>query len=121
MAKSLRIDKNTIGPGLEDLRPRIKLAVDGVMQYWASKAVSDMRSRAKWDDQTGNARQGLGAQVVSTPAQTVLILYHSVPYGVWLEIRWSGKYAVIGPTMNNIAPQVAAMLSQALVRLQAGR
>lgn len=119
MAKSIRIVKNTLAANLSTLEPRLKFAVDQVMQYFATRAASDMRSGARWMDQTGNARQGLSAQVISTPTSSALILYHSVPYGVWLEIRWSGRYAIIGPTMNSIAPQLAAMLSQALVRLGA--
>jgi hypothetical protein len=45
-----------------------------------------------------------------------LTIYGTMPYTFWLEVKWSGKYAIIGPTMLNIAPQMAADIAAAVSR-----
>ena len=45
-----------------------------------------------------------------------LTVYHTMPYGLWLEVRWSGRYAIIGPTMVDIAPQLAIAVAEAVNR-----
>jgi hypothetical protein len=57
------------------------------------------KKNAPWTDRTGNARAGL--HTVHNVGQNFveLTVAHSVPYGIWLEVRWSGKYAIIGPTI----------------------
>jgi len=27
-------------------------------------------------------------------------IFHTVPYGIWLEVRWEGRYAIISPTLR---------------------
>lgn len=116
-ASKIEIKRNTIQPKLKSLKPKVRIALDVIMDYWAKAATSQMRSEATWEDQTGNARQGLEARAVSTPRTSAIVLYHTMPYGVWLELRWSGKYAIIGPVIRDIAPQVAASLTQILSRI----
>lgn len=114
----VRITKDTLSPGLDEFSPKVKAAVDQVLDYWVVKASTQMKTNASWTDRTGNARQGLGAQTFSGEGSSTLILYHSVPYGVWLEVRWSGRYAIIGPTLADIAPRVGQMLGQILLRIK---
>jgi hypothetical protein len=111
----LQITKDTLTSGLQKLDGDIMGIVSDVFAYWSSKAASEMRSNAKWTDQTGNARNGLNATVYDSDKYVDLIFYHSVPYGVFLEVRWSGKYAIIGPTMASIASRLADMVSQAII------
>jgi len=44
------------------------------------------------------------------------VVYHTMPYGLWLEVRWSGRYAIIGPTMLHIAPQLALVTAESVKR-----
>lgn len=71
------------------------------MGYHATRAVAYARQNARWTDRTGNARNGLFARVNrSSMGKYELVLGHSVPYGLWLEVRWSGRYAIIKPTLD---------------------
>jgi hypothetical protein len=79
--------------------PKAKRAMVAAANYVAPQAESFMKENAKWTDRTGNARQGLHAQVVVAQNKVAIVLYHSVPYGVFLELRWGGKYAIIEPAM----------------------
>jgi hypothetical protein len=111
----VQITKDTLTPGIAKLDDDILDIVFKVFTYWSTKGVSEMRTNAKWSDRTGNARNGLGATVYDTDKYIDLVFYHRVPYGVFLEVRWSGKYAIIGPTMASVAPRLAAMVSQAIL------
>jgi hypothetical protein len=84
--------------------------------FTASKMQSEARSNAPWNDQTGNARQGLMAKSYRSYAADLsggrivvgAVLYHTVPYGIFLETRFSGKYRVIMPTVLRNAGQMMA-------------
>ena len=89
-----------------------------VMGYTAANMQSQARSNAPWQDQTCNARQGLFAKPYrsyagsfgSTGGATVgAVLYHTMPYGIYLETRFSGRYRVIVPTVLAGGKQAMAM------------
>lgn len=105
---------NELLQGLDEFDEHALQSVEMVLQFWASRAVTQMRQNATWTDRTGNARNGLAADVQATGTGGSLVLYHTVPYGIWLEIRWSGRYAIVGPTLQEIGPQLMAMLAQAI-------
>lgn len=117
----VRITKDTLTKGLAQFDGDLMDIVFNVFQYWRTRAVSDMRTNAKWTDQTGNARNGLNATIYDTENYIDLVLYHQVPYGIFLEVRWSGRYAIIGPTLNEIAPKLASMIGQALLQNGGGQ
>lgn len=96
--------------------PHINKALYAATELHASKAEADMRANAPWQDQTGNARSGLRGEAFHEPNRHGFDLFHSVPYGIWLEVRWSGKYAIIGPTLKRHGVEVmrtfAALMSR---------
>lgn len=81
-----------------------------VLEAWAERAVVFEKQTAPWADQTGNARRSLG-WVARHPAWGGrVILTHGVPYGRHLELDFGGRFAVIGPTVATLAPQLYAEL-----------
>lgn len=80
-----------------------KIAVDG--QGW-------MRSNAPWTDRTGNARNGLVGVYESSANGGRVVFAHSVNYGIWLEVRWSGRYAIILPAVEEFANRWGKLLSR---------
>lgn len=70
-----------------------------------------MRANAPWKDHTANARNGLTARPQSQPGKHVIILSHSMPYGIWLEVRWSGKYGIIPESVRTGGQEVMQMLT----------
>lgn len=113
---TFRWTSDTLSPNLSDIDKRALRAIHLMLEYWAAQAVSLMRANAPWTDRTGNARAGLAAEVFPDARGADLVLYHSVHYGIWLEVRWSGRYAIIGPTMNRIAPQVLEYVGRAVMQ-----
>jgi hypothetical protein len=117
MARRGIFDYDTLTPNLKALLPKVDAAVDLVFDQYEPKAESYARTNAPWNDQTGNARNGLFAQHDSVPmVEHSLTVYGTMPYTFWLEVRWSGKYAIIGPTLFAIAPDMAADLAAAVSR-----
>lgn len=117
MAGKLTFDFDTLTPALKQMLPAVDAAVDIVFDQYVARFESQMRSGAPWTDRTGNARAGLFAQHDSTPmVEHSLTLYGAMPYSIWLEVRWSGKYAIIGPTMLELAPNMAADIAAAVSR-----
>ena len=124
---SLEWEKDTLRPKLDKFDERAKKAINQVFAYWGVRASSEMRQNARWVDRTGNARAGLvvigtgsGSDARFGEGRFVLHFIHSMPYGVWLEVRWSGRYAVIGPTMASVAPKLASMVAQAVLDASKG-
>lgn len=77
-------------------------------QSLANDMVAYAQENAPWTDQTGDARAGLQAQVVWEDAEHFTIfLGHgdTIHYGVWLEVKDGGKYAIIVPTIMVFAPE----------------
>lgn len=96
--------------------PSTKRAMVAAANRIAPQSEAWMRSKAPWNDQTGNARNGLRSQVQVSTNSVAIILSHSVPYGIWLEVRWSGRYAVIGPAIQEWAPRYVGMVAQLAFR-----
>jgi hypothetical protein len=96
---------NTIGP-------KVKRAMVAAAGYTATAAEQYMKDNAPWTDRTGAARNGLGSQVVVNRNFVSVVLYHSVPYGPFLELRWDGKYAIIEPTMAAAGPLFVEMIGR---------
>lgn len=106
-----------LSPRLKLLLPRVDAAVDIVFDRFEAIAETWARTNAPWHDNTGNARAGLFAQHDKEPmVEHSLTIYGTMPYTFWLEVRWSGKYAIIGPTMFEMAPLMAADLAAAVKR-----
>lgn len=106
-----------VTPALRTLMPRIDAAVGLAFDVGERQAESYARLHAPWQDRTGNARNGLFAEHISNPLVShELIVYHTMPYGLWLEVRFSGRYAIINPTLTYMGPRLSAMIAAAVNR-----
>lgn len=72
------------------------------IQPLAGEAEGYMKVNAPWNNITRNARNSLTGQVTvaNSPTKTriALTLSHGVDYGVWLELKNAGKFAIVRPT-----------------------
>lgn len=78
---------------------------------FARKVEEYAKDNAPWDDRTGDARDGLKAVGEQRLVTYTITLFHTVDYGIWLEVRWDGKYAIILPTLEHMGPQFMAELA----------
>lgn len=90
---------------------RIMQIIKQVAQEWQGILEPYMKENAPWDDQSGNARQTLHAFVEELSNDTVrLYLAHGVEYGLHLETRFAGRYAIIWPTIQRHLEPIRQML-----------
>lgn len=86
--------------------------VGGVADYHAPIIEADMKATASWRDRSGNARQGLHAERVEGKGVVAIVMWHTMDYGKWLEVRFSGRYAILWPSVLRFAPRVFKMLRE---------
>lgn len=106
--------------GADTIQQRMKLyerrvlqAIKQVAQYWQGVFEEYAKRRAPWTDRTANARQSLYAWIDELSGDIVrLYLSHGVDYGVYLEIRWAGRYAIIWPTIKRHLSKIRQMLQR---------
>lgn len=111
-SRRVTITKNTLSRGIEEFDDHARKAIEIVLEYYATMATSQMKQNARWTDRTSAARNGL----IAKAGKTTINFYHAVPYGIWLEVRWSGKYAIVGPTRDAIAPAVLRTVGAAIMQ-----
>jgi hypothetical protein len=70
----------------------------GILEY--------AQANAPWEDRTGDARAGLGVEVYEEDGDIYLDLYHTVDYGLWLEVIQNGRFATIMPTLEAYADRL---------------
>jgi hypothetical protein len=84
-----------------------------VFTAWAPRLQDWMRANHLWTNRTGAAERGLTARAESGGGQVRLIVAHSVTYGLWLEVRWQGRFAILEPAIRQFWPQIQRDLVQA--------
>lgn len=112
-----RIRNDTLTPSIDAFDEKMQEAMVKLLDYWGLKGSSEMRKGARWTDRTGNARNSLLYQTNRRGNDFSVTYYGQMHYNIWLEVRWSGKYAIIGPVMLSVAPRLRTMLGQILDRL----
>lgn len=102
---------------LKTFDARADRAITAATAYHATRAVAYARSNAPWTDRTTNARNGLFARAERAAPVYRIIFGHSVPYGLWLEVRWSGRYQIIRPTVDHEGPELMKTVSMMYSRM----
>lgn len=110
--KSFSWKTDTLTTSLKNAPKRIDRAVTAAVEYQATRSENYMRKNAPWNDQTTNARNGLTATPIHAGDTHIINLSHSVPYGIWLEVRWSGKYGIIPQSVRQGGMELMALLSK---------
>lgn len=98
--------KDTLSKGIANFM----FATSNGMADHAAEFAQDLldyaKNNAPWQDQTGDARAGLETEVTLYNDNLMIDLFHTVEYGIWLEIRWGGRYAIIIPTIETMGPKL---------------
>jgi len=102
----LTLEEDTLTPTLKALPGVIDKIVATTMHYYEPQVENYAKLNAPWKDRTTNARNGLAARSGRNAKTHYIVLFHQVPYGIWLETRWSAKYAIIMPTIDKYGPEI---------------
>ena len=117
MARAFTWEGATLSRNLKTFPMKLERAVVGAVEFHSTKAEAWARVSARWTDRTSNARNGLFTKTVHVPfVSHSIVVAHTVPYGVWLEVRWSGRYAVIIPTVKHEGAALMRTLNRLIER-----
>lgn len=97
---------DTLSRGLANFTFKTMDGMAEIANDFADELVQYAVENAPWEDQTGDARAGLQAAVYIENGQIQIDLFHTVEYGIWLEVRWGGRYAIIIPTIEHMGPKL---------------
>lgn len=98
---------------MSDYERKVIFAVGQVAKYFEPVLETYAKENAPWQDQTANARQSLHAYSRNLGNDVVrLYLSHGVDYGIALETKYGGRYAIIWPTLEQHIPQIRDMLKE---------
>lgn len=92
---------DTLTPTLAKFSVTANVAIKAAAERLADEMKEWAQANAPWNDRTGDARAGLDTDVDSQGFRQTIYLYHTVEYGLWLEVRWNGRYAIIIPTLEH--------------------
>lgn len=121
ISTEFKLDMAPLITGVVKLDDRLDRAVAGVMKQRSHIIVGWMKQNAPWTDRTGNARSGLSTETEHVPKKYHRIwMFYRVGYGIWLEIRFAGKYSIIVPTIEDQAPKLMKTFDKLFSRLQRG-
>lgn len=95
---------------------RFRRAASITVNSMAPRVENYMKNNAPWTDQTGNARNGLAARAYTDGDDYGIVLFHQVPYGIFLETKFGGRDAIIQPTIDAMSPEVMSRFNRLLER-----
>lgn len=95
----------------------VNRAINALFLSQAPKVQSYARSSAPWTDRTGNARNGLFAKNGGGGGSYHIDLYHTVPYGIYLETKYGGRDQVIVPTIIAEGARIMGMAKTILAAM----
>ena len=80
---------------------QVRAGITAIAQRNAPLIQNWMKANAPWTDRTGNARQTLYTELQGLLTDMVaIILAHGVEYGIYLEMSNAGRYAIVGPALD---------------------
>lgn len=97
--------KGDLFGNIDQMDAKIRGAMAASGKLMEQEGVAYMRSNAPWQDQTGNARNGLSGSTEVSGDSVSVVYFHQVPYGIWLEVANSGRYQIIAPTIQVMGPR----------------
>lgn len=115
----------------DTLTANFSTASDRAIQYLARtttlyslKTETYAKSKAKWTDRTGNARSSLAgsysAVIGKDSARFEITISHGMPYGIWLELRYGAKFAIINKTVENQGKAFFDTANQVMAKMFGG-
>lgn len=108
---------DTLTPGLDAAKGRFRAMVRATFAFQKPRAEAYMKVNAPWTDRTTNARNGLHAIEDHAPPKYRLRLSHSMHYGIWLEVKFNGRDAIILPSVKNQGAELMQTLRGGMARM----
>lgn len=93
--------QDTVKRNMANYARDVKSNAKALAQRYAVDIENYAKNEASWQDRTGNARQALYTLVDDGNGRLIIYLSHGVDYGLWLEVKYQGRYAIIERTLEH--------------------
>lgn len=103
---SFTMNGRVIQTRLRQLDAEAKAAITAVVDRNALIGEGDMKVNAPWTDRTSAARSGLFTSASHSGGGHEILFSHAVHYGIWLEVKNSGKYEIIMPSVRKAGNRI---------------
>lgn len=110
--KHFQVD--TLSKGLASFQFKTADRMGEIANKFADELLDYAVKNAPWNDRTGDARGGLQSAVFLNNDDLEIQLYHTIEYGLWLEVRWGGLYAIIIPTVEQKGSELFSRMNDML-------
>lgn len=117
---SFEFKPGNIDRNLRVFKGKMNALIAATVDYQGQQSISYMKTNARWRDRTGNARATLGAFAKHSDKVHEIHLHGGVPYQIWLELRWGGKYAIITRAVPIMGRALMAKMNRLVDRLGGG-
>jgi hypothetical protein len=111
---SWETDPNIMADKIAGWKEKAIAGLRALFLVFGARLTSYAMEHAPWTDRTSNARQGLITGMEDSGTSLVLILAHSMDYGIYLETKYGGKWGTILDSIEAIYPQLMAAVSALL-------
>lgn len=98
--------------GYSEYGQRVRDAIIILLNNHKAEIQEWMQQNASWTDRTGAARRGLYVTTDIMADSILLILGYSVPYGIFLETKNTGRYAILTPALDYWGPIIVQELQE---------
>ena len=106
---SIRWD-NMLGPEIQRRKKILYENIDNELEGLASLMEQFAKAHHPWQNQTGDAERTF---TVKRKSRFVIEASHGVPYGIWLEVKWGGRYGIIPDTLDFGEKELRGSLAKA--------
>lgn len=98
---TIKIDGTEVIQNLDQMNARVQAGLNVVGQTVGAQMKSYAQANAPWKDRTGNARGGLNYSVTWQGTTLDIAIFHTVDYGIWLEIAHAQRFAILQDARNS--------------------
>lgn len=91
---------DTSGINLDLFNERFNAAIEAKCNKKSKELESYAKDNKIWENRSSHAWQGLTGTYEVDDKGAVIVLAHTVDYGLWLELAHEKKYAIVEPTIR---------------------
>lgn len=95
-----------ISSNLDELESELPGSAADAMLEGAQAMLEWAKANAPWSDRTGAARAGLDVDVDQEGDEIIVTLFHTVDYGLWLEVIQAGRFGIILAAIERFGPEM---------------
>ena len=117
-------DPKTLADKLAGSVDKAQFYLSRTTEFYSLRAETSAKNKAPWTDRSTNARSGLATtytgQLSDKGGTFEIDLFHRVPYGIWLEIKYNGKFSIIEKTINSEGRRFFKAANMVMARMFGG-